>query len=98
MPSVCVVARKCGGCRYTGVPYPEQLEIKQKNEEELLGRFGKVDRILGMRYPCFTETKLPPLSEKIEKEISSAEPIPKEPTISFRSINALSKMKNARKS
>ena len=58
MPSVCVVAKKCGGCRYTGMPYPEQLEIKQKNEEELLGRFGKVDRILGMRYPCFYRNKV----------------------------------------
>ena len=58
VPSVCVVAKKCGGCRYTGMPYPEQLEIKQKNEEELLGRFGKVDRILGMRYPCFYRNKV----------------------------------------
>ena len=54
----CALAKKCGGCRYTGVPYPEQLEIKQKNEEELLGRFGKIDRILGMRYPCFYRNKV----------------------------------------
>lgn len=58
MPSVCVVARKCGGCQYTGVPYPEQLEIKQKNEEMLLKNFGKVERILGMRYPCFYRNKV----------------------------------------
>lgn len=58
MPSVCVVAKKCGGCRYTGVPYQEQLEIKQKNEEELLGRFGKPERIIGMRYPCFYRNKV----------------------------------------
>ncbi len=58
MPSVCVVARKCGGCQYTGVPYAEQLEIKQKNEEELLKNFGKVDRIIGMRYPCFYRNKV----------------------------------------
>ena len=58
MPSVCVVAKKCGGCQYTGIPYPEQLENKQKNEEALLGKFGKVDRILGMRYPCFYRNKV----------------------------------------
>ena len=58
MPSVCVVAKKCGGCQYTGVPYPEQLDKKQKSEEILLGRFGKVDRILGMRYPCFYRNKV----------------------------------------
>ena len=58
MPSVCVVARKCGGCQYTGVQYPEQLEIKQKNEEMILKNFGKVERILGMRYPCFYRNKV----------------------------------------
>ena len=58
MPSVCVAYKKCGGCQYTGVPYPEQLEMKQKNEEALLGRFGRVERILGMRYPCFYRNKV----------------------------------------
>lgn len=58
MPSVCVVAKKCGGCRYTGVPYTQQLETKQKSEEELLGKFGKVERIIGMRYPCFYRNKV----------------------------------------
>ncbi|MBQ2795998.1 MAG: 23S rRNA (uracil(1939)-C(5))-methyltransferase RlmD, partial [Oscillospiraceae bacterium] len=58
MPSVCVAYKKCGGCQYTGVPYPDQLEMKQKNEEALLGRFGRVERILGMRYPCFYRNKV----------------------------------------
>lgn len=58
MPSVCVVARKCGGCQYTGVPYPEQLSKKQESEEMLLGRFGKVERIIGMKYPCFYRNKV----------------------------------------
>ncbi len=58
MPSVCVVAKKCGGCQYTGIPYPEQLQMKQKNEEELLGKFGKVEKIIGMRYPCFYRNKV----------------------------------------
>lgn len=58
MPSVCVVARKCGGCQYTGVPYPEQLSKKQESEEILLGRFGKVERIIGMKYPCFYRNKV----------------------------------------
>ncbi len=58
MPSVCVVAKKCGGCQYTGVPYSEQLLKKQKAEEELLGKFGKVERIIGMRYPCFYRNKV----------------------------------------
>lgn len=58
MPSVCVVSKKCGGCQYTGTPYPEQLLEKQKREEALLGRFGKVERIIGMKYPCFYRNKV----------------------------------------
>lgn len=58
MPSVCVVAKKCGGCQYTGVPYPEQLDKKQKSEEALLSIYGRVDRIIGMRYPCFYRNKV----------------------------------------
>lgn len=58
MHSVCVVAKKCGGCQYTGIPYPEQLAEKQKREEELLAKFGKVERIIGMRYPCFYRNKV----------------------------------------
>ncbi|MBQ7874210.1 MAG: 23S rRNA (uracil(1939)-C(5))-methyltransferase RlmD [Oscillospiraceae bacterium] len=58
MPNVCVVSKKCGGCQYTGIPYPEQLAEKQKREEILLGRFGKVERIIGMKYPCFYRNKV----------------------------------------
>ena len=58
MPSVCVVAKKCGGCQYTGIPYSEQLDKKQKMEEDILGYYGKVERIIGMRYPCFYRNKV----------------------------------------
>ena len=27
---ICPVHKKCGGCRYQGVPYEEQLKIKEK--------------------------------------------------------------------
>lgn len=48
---VCPVAKKCGGCRYSGVPYQEQLAKKQKQVEQLLKGFGKVNRIIGMDKP-----------------------------------------------
>ena len=41
--TVCSVAKKCGGCRYQGVPYQDQLRRKQKITEGLLKKFGKVD-------------------------------------------------------
>ncbi len=47
----CRAAGRCGGCRYQGVPYEEQLAIKQKNMEKLLGGFGPVLPILGMKEP-----------------------------------------------
>lgn len=47
----CPVAMKCGGCQYTGVPYEEQLEKKQRIEEQLLKKYGKVHRIIGMENP-----------------------------------------------
>ena len=38
----CAYAKKCGGCRYQGVPYEKQLAKKQKQVQELLGKYGKV--------------------------------------------------------
>ena len=39
--TVCSVAKKCGGCRYQGVSYQEQLRRKQRITEGLLKKFGK---------------------------------------------------------
>ena len=40
--TVCSVAKKCGGCRYQGVSYQEQLRRKQRITEGLLKKIGKV--------------------------------------------------------
>ncbi len=45
--TVCSVAKKCGGCRYQGVSYQEQLRRKQRITEGLLKKFGKVEPIIG---------------------------------------------------
>ncbi|MCD7724180.1 MAG: 23S rRNA (uracil(1939)-C(5))-methyltransferase RlmD [Clostridiales bacterium] len=54
----CPVAKKCGGCRYAGVPYAEQLAKKQKYTEQLLKGFGKVNRMIGMEQPEYYRNKV----------------------------------------
>lgn len=55
---LCPVTKKCGGCRYTDTPYPEQLKIKQKRVGELLKGFGKVKPIIGMEEPAYYRNKV----------------------------------------
>ena len=55
---VCTVAKKCGGCQYQGMPYPEQLKKKQKAVNALLSRFGKVEPIVGMENPYYYRNKV----------------------------------------
>ena len=55
---VCSVEKKCGGCRYQGVSYEEQLRKKQRYTEGLLKKFGKVDPIIGMEDPYYYRNKV----------------------------------------
>lgn len=57
MPS-CVIAKKCGGCQYQGVPYEKQLREKQRQAEKLLKPFGKVEPIIGMKNPYHYRNKV----------------------------------------
>lgn len=56
--TVCSVAKKCGGCRYQGVSYQDQLRKKQKITEGLLKKFGKVEPIIGMEDPYYYRNKV----------------------------------------
>ncbi len=47
----CSVSKKCGGCQYIEMPYAEQLKKKQKTVEQLLKKYGKVNKIIGMEKP-----------------------------------------------
>ena len=47
----CPHYKKCGGCQLQNMTYDQQLEHKQKTEVRLLGKFGHVEPIIGMRYP-----------------------------------------------
>ncbi len=54
----CSVMKKCGGCQYQGVAYQEQLKKKQKMMESLLGKYGKVEPIVGMKNPYYYRNKV----------------------------------------
>ena len=54
----CAVAKKCGGCQYQGMAYSEQLKRKQKQEERLLKKFCKVEKIIGMECPYYYRNKV----------------------------------------
>lgn len=47
----CPYMKKCGGCQYIEVPYEKQLADKQKEMQKLLGKYGKVEPIIGMKHP-----------------------------------------------
>lgn len=42
----CPLAKKCGGCQLTNLPYPEQLKLKEKTVTGLLGRYCRVQPIV----------------------------------------------------
>ena len=54
----CPVSKRCGGCKYQGLSYEEQLRKKQKQVEELLKPFGKTEPILGMKKPLHYRNKV----------------------------------------
>ena len=54
----CKIAQKCGGCRYQGMSYEEQLGIKQREIKKLLSPFGSVEKIIGMYHPYHYRNKV----------------------------------------
>lgn len=54
----CKTSKKCGGCQYQGMEYPQQLRRKQKKTEDLLKKFGKVSPVIGMEQPYFYRNKV----------------------------------------
>ena len=55
---VCPVHKKCGGCRYQGVSYEEQLKIKEKTVGKLMGKYCKIYPIVGMENPTHYRNKV----------------------------------------
>lgn len=47
----CRYSSKCGGCKYMGQSYEEQLKTKQKMVNNLIRQYGPVESIIGMENP-----------------------------------------------
>ena len=55
---LCPHAKKCSGCQLQNMDYEEQLSFKQANLVKLLGRFGYVEEIIGMKHPFHYRNKV----------------------------------------
>ena len=55
---LCPVARKCGGCQLQNMEYARQLSFKQGVVCKWLGRYGTIQRILGMEHPYHYRNKV----------------------------------------
>lgn len=64
---VCPVHKKCGGCRYQGVPYKEQLKIKEKMVGKLMGKYCKIYPIAGMENPKHYRNKVHAVFDRDKK-------------------------------
>ncbi len=54
----CPYYKKCGGCHLQNLTYPEQLHYKQVKVISLLGKFCRVNDILGMENPVHYRCKV----------------------------------------
>ena len=54
----CNAFGRCGGCSLQGVEYEEQLKRKQAAMETLLGGFGRVEPIIGIKDPLHYRNKV----------------------------------------
>jgi len=54
----CPVMDKCGGCQLQHYSYEKQLQEKQKQVNMLLGKYCKVETIIGMKNPYYYRNKV----------------------------------------
>ncbi len=54
----CPHAKKCGGCQLQNMSYDEQLAYKQNKVRRLIGRFCRVEPIIGMEHPYHYRNKV----------------------------------------
>ncbi len=55
---VCPIYKKCSGCQLQNLSYPEQLKLKEKICVKNLGKFGRVEGIIGMDSPYYYRNKV----------------------------------------
>lgn len=54
----CPHYKKCGGCQLQNLDYEQQLKLKYKRVIGLLGKFGRVSKIIGMDNPYHYRNKV----------------------------------------
>ncbi len=57
-PANCPYRKKCGGCQYSEISYPEQLRMKERKVRRLLEGFGEVKPITGAEDPFHYRNKV----------------------------------------
>lgn len=55
---ICSYHRGCGGCQYQHIAYEEEKKIKQDMVDNLLGKFGEINKIIGMEKPINYRNKI----------------------------------------
>ena len=55
---ICPVYKKCGGCQLQNLNYEEQLKLKEKLTTMHLGKFAKINPIVGMENPYHYRNKV----------------------------------------
>ena len=56
--SVCPVFEKCGGCQLLDVPYEKQVKKKEKQLQEQLRSFGRLEPFIAMENPLHYRHKV----------------------------------------
>lgn len=56
--TTCSHDKHCGGCDYSGLPYEEQLALKQKNMNALFKGIVTPEPILGAKHPLYYRNKV----------------------------------------
>ena len=67
----CTLYKKCGGCQLQNMEYERQLQFKQATVVKLIGRFCRVNRIIGMKNPFHYRHKVQAAFGKVGGNIIS---------------------------
>ena len=55
---ICPYTKRCGGCDFQGIDYKEQLKKKEKILGKCLGKYGKIETVVGMENPKHYRNKV----------------------------------------
>lgn len=67
----CPNYKKCGGCQLQNLPYERQLSFKQVKVIKLLGRYHRINEIIGMKEPYHYRNKVQAAFSERKGEIIS---------------------------